>query len=130
MKNFFIPLCLCAKLLQSCLIFVTIAMDYSPPGSSVHGDSPGKNTGVSCHAPGDLLNPGVKSRSPTLQADSLPAEPQGKSRNTGVSSLSLLQWFFLTQESNWDRLHCRQILYQLSYQGSPQVAQETLLNTW
>ena len=23
-------------------------MDYSPPGSSVHGDSPGKNTGVGC----------------------------------------------------------------------------------
>ena len=25
-------------------------MDGSPPGSSVHGDSPGKNTGVGCHA--------------------------------------------------------------------------------
>ena len=25
-------------------------VDYSPPGSSVHGDSPGKNTGVGCHA--------------------------------------------------------------------------------
>ena len=25
-------------------------MDYSPPGSSVYGDSPGKNTGVGCHA--------------------------------------------------------------------------------
>ena len=25
-------------------------MDYSPPGSSVHVDSPGKNTGVGCHA--------------------------------------------------------------------------------
>ena len=25
-------------------------MDYTPPGSSVHGDSPGKNTGVGCHA--------------------------------------------------------------------------------
>ena len=25
-------------------------MDCSPPGFSVHGDSPGKNTGVSCHA--------------------------------------------------------------------------------
>ena len=25
-------------------------MDDSPPGSSVHGDSPGKNTGVGCHA--------------------------------------------------------------------------------
>ena len=24
---------------------------YSPPGSSVHGDSPGKNSGVDCHAP-------------------------------------------------------------------------------
>ena len=25
-------------------------MDYSPPGSSIHGDSPDKNTGVGCHA--------------------------------------------------------------------------------
>ena len=25
-------------------------MDYSPPGSSVHGDSPGKNIGVGCYA--------------------------------------------------------------------------------
>ena len=25
-------------------------MDGSPPGSSVHGDPPGKNTGVGCHA--------------------------------------------------------------------------------
>ena len=33
-------------------------------------------------------------------------------------SLSLLQWIFLIQESNWGLLHCRQILYQLSYQGS------------
>ena len=28
--------------------------------------------------PGDLPNPGIEPRSPTLQADSLPAEPQGK----------------------------------------------------
>ena len=40
-------------------------------------------------------------------------------RNTGVGSLSLLQWIFLTQESNQGLLHCRQMLYQLSYQGSP-----------
>ena len=58
-------------------------------------------------------------RSPALQADSLPAEPQGKPKNTGVGSLSLLQWIFLTQESNWGLLHCRRILHQLSYQGSP-----------
>ena len=40
-------------------------MDCSPPGSSVHGDSPGKNTGVSCHAlhqgifPTQELDPGL-----------------------------------------------------------------------
>ena len=52
----------------------------------------------------------------TLQVDSLPAEPQGKSKNTGVGSLSLLQWIFLTQELNCGLLHCRQIFYQLNYQ--------------
>ena len=36
-------------------------------------------------------------------------------QNTGVGSLSLLQGIFLTQELNWGLLHCRQILYQLSY---------------
>ena len=41
------------------------------------------------------------------------------SKNTRVGSLSLLQGNFLTQESNWGLLHCRQILYQLSYQESP-----------
>ena len=36
-------------------------------------------------------------------------------------SLSLLQWIFPTQELNRGFLHCRQILYQLSNQGSPKV---------
>ena len=35
-----------------------------------------------------------------MQVDSLPAEPLGKPKNTGVGSLSLLQGIFLTQESN------------------------------
>ena len=68
---------------------------------------------------GDLPNPGIKPRSPTLQADSLPGEPQEKPKNTGVSSLSLLQQIFPTQELNRGLLHCRRILYQLSYEGSP-----------
>ena len=46
-------------------------------------------------------------RSLPLQVVSLPVEPQGKPKNTGVSSLSLLQWIFLTQESNWGLLHCK-----------------------
>ena len=59
-------------------------------------------------SPGDLSNPGIEPRSPTLQVDSSPAEPQGKPKITGVGSLSLLQQIFPTQELN-----------QLSYQGSP-----------
>ena len=68
--------------------------------------------------PWDLPNPGIEPKSPTLQADTLPAEPQGKPKNTGVGSLSLLQRIFLTQDLNRGLLHCRQILFQLSYQGS------------
>ena len=37
-----------------------------------------------------------------------------------MGSLSILQQIFPTQESNQGLMHCRQILYQLSYQGSPQ----------
>ena len=47
-------------------------------------------------------------------------------QNTGVGSLSFLQGIFPTQESNWGLLHCRQILYQLSYQGSPRGHEPTL----
>ena len=70
-------------------------------------------------SPGHLPNPGIKPRPPALWADSLPAEPQGKPENTGVGSLSLLQQMFPTQELNPGLLHCRWILYQLSY-GSPE----------
>ena len=54
-------LCLVA---QSCLTLCD-PMDCSPPGSSVHGDSPGKNTGVGCQAllqgvfPTQGSNPGL-----------------------------------------------------------------------
>ena len=70
-------------------------------------------------SPGDLPNPGIEHRSLALQTYSLPAEPQGKPKNTGVGSLSFLQRIFPIQEGNQSLLHCRWILYQLSYQGSP-----------
>ena len=56
-------------------------MDCNPSGSSVHGDSAGKDTGVDYHA--------------------------------------LLHGIFPTQGLNPGLPHCRQILYQLSHQGSP-----------
>ena len=106
---------------QSCLTLCH-PMDCSPPRSSVHGDSPSKNTGVGCR----VLLQGIF---PTQGSDPgllhyrwihYCLSNQG-SRGVleGGGSLSLLQGIFPIQESNWGLLHCRQILYQLRYQGSP-----------
>ena len=51
-------------------------------------------------------------------------------QNTRVGSLSLLQGIFPTQGSNWGLLHCRSILYQLSYQGSPLPAEANGKCSW
>ena len=71
-------------------------------------------------SPRDLPNPGIEPRSPALQADSLPPEPPGKLKNTGVGSLFLLQQIFPSQGLNQSLLHCRWLLYHLSHQGSPE----------
>ena len=76
-------------------------------------------SGLPFPSPRDLPNPGTELRSPALQADSLPAEPQGKPKDTGMGSLSLLQQIFLTQESNWGLLHCRWILSKLKETHKP-----------
>ena len=90
-----------------------------PHGLYSPWNSPGQNTGVAAFPfSRDLLNPGIKPRSAALQADSLPAEPLGKPKNTGVGSLSLLHRIFPTQELNQGHLYCRWILYQLNNQGS------------
>ena len=72
----------CCVLCLSCSVMPNSCnpMECSPPGSSVHEDSSGKNTGVGlpCPPPGHLPNPGTKPRSSALQEASLPAEPPGK----------------------------------------------------
>ena len=67
---------------QSCLTFCD-PMDYSLPGSSVHGIL--QNTGVGCLLPGDLPNPDIEPRSPTLQVNSLPSEPPSINKNLPIS---------------------------------------------
>ena len=64
---------------QSCPTLWDIT-DCSLPGSSVHGDFPGKNIGVSRHFLLQRIFPtqGTEPGSPTLQVDSLPSEPPGK----------------------------------------------------
>ena len=68
-----------------------------------------------------LYEVGCESESRSVMSNSL--GPHGlhslwnsSDQSTGVGSLSLLQGIFPTQESNWGLLHCRQILYQLSYE--------------
>ena len=61
-------------------------------------------SGLPCPSLRDLPDPGIEPKSPALQMDSLPAEPQGKPKNTEVGSLSLLQQVFPTRESNWGLL--------------------------
>ena len=75
----------CAVLHQSCLTLCD-TVDCSLPGSSIHGGSLGKNNGVGCHAllHGDLPNPWIEPRSPALKVNSLPSNPPGKPKNTGV----------------------------------------------
>ena len=67
-----------------------------------------------------------ESESRSVVSDSL--QPHGlysswtfPGQNAGVGSLSLLQGLFPTQGSHPGLLHCRWILYQLSYQGSPRI---------
>ena len=65
------PLLCCAQLLS--LVQLCDVKNYSLLGFSVHRGSHGK-TGLPCTPPGDLPNPEIQPRSPTLQADSLPSE--------------------------------------------------------
>ena len=54
-------------------------MDYTLPGSSVHGIYRQEYwSGLSFPSPGGLPNSGIEPRSPILQVEFLAAEPQGK----------------------------------------------------
>ena len=54
--------------------------------------------------------------SDSLQPQGLYSPWSSVGQNTGVGNLSLLQGIFPTEGLNPGLLHCRQILYQLSYQ--------------
>ena len=65
---------------ESCSV---VSTSLRPQGLYSPWNSPGQNTGVGSLSllQGNLPNPGIEPRSPALQADSLPAEPQGKPPN-------------------------------------------------
>ena len=110
--------CLCL-VAHSCLTF-SDPTDCSPQCSSVHGDLPGRNTGVGCHVllQGILPTQGLNSGLPHFSWILYHLSHQGSSRIL-YGSLSIFQGIFPIQRLNQGLLHCRQILYQLSYEGSP-----------
>ena len=89
------------KVSQLCLTLCD-PMDSSPPGSSVMG-FPGQEywNGLPFPFPGDLPNPGIEPRSPTLQADILPSEPPVKQSTSSVQCISwkMLGWMTYKLES-------------------------------
>ena len=120
---FIFMFCHCVLAAQLCPTLCN-PMDCSPPGSSIHGIFQTRVLEwIAISFSRDLPNLGIESRSPAPWADSLLSGPPGKPMNTGVGSLSLLQGIVPTQELNRGLLRCRQILYQLSHQGSPRVSE-------
>ena len=67
--------------------------------------------------------------SDSLRTHGLYSPWNSRGQNTGVGSRSLLQGIFPTQGSNPGLPHCRRILYQLSYEGSPKRGKEVVNST-
>ena len=69
---------------QSCLTLCD-PMDCSLPSSSVHGILQTKYwSGLPFPSPGDLSDPRIEPRSPTLQEDALTSHPPGKPTNSSI----------------------------------------------
>ena len=68
--------------------------------------------------------------SDSLRPHGLHSSWNSPGQTTGMSSYSLLLWIFLTQELNRGLLHCRQIVYQLSYHNYSHVCTKEGLHWW
>ena len=87
-----------------------LCLTLCDPMDSSLWNSPGQKTGVGSCCLLQRIFPiqGLNPEAPTLQVNSLSAEPPGKPKNIGIGSLSFLQRVFQTQTpSNWGLLHCR-----------------------
>ena len=118
--NFFSKITLKVKVAQACPTLWD-PMDFNLPGSSVHGILQARILEwVAIPFSRGCSQPGIEPRSSTLWVASLPSEPPGKPKNTGVGSLSLFQGIFPTQESNWGLLQVDSFPAELP--GKPKIA--------
>ena len=89
-------------------------MDYSPPGSSVHGILQQEYwSGLPFTSPGDLPDPGIEPGSPTLQEDSLLAEPPGKPSIAFEEGPEVLDFVYGLNYYHFVLLDCLSFLLQL-----------------
>ena len=93
-------------------LFLTLCdpVDCSLSGCSVHGDSPGKNTGVGCCA---LLQGYSRPRSSALHVVSWPSEPPGKPMSTGVVFYPFSRRS--SQPRNWIGVSCIAVRFFTSW---------------
>ena len=114
----FLVFCCCSLVGKSCLTFCD-PRDCRPPGSSFYGISQaGIQKWVAISSSRGSSQPRDGNQVSCFAGRFFTSWAQGRPKNTGVGSLCLLQWIFPTQESTGGLLHCRRILYQMSYQGS------------
>ena len=108
----FIGLCAVLCLVAQSCPTLCDPRDCSPPGSSVHGDSAGKNTGIGCHdLQGILLTQGSNPGLPHCRSILDHLSHQGSPLLT-ISSVQLLSrvWLFVTP---WTAAHQASIHHQL-----------------
>ena len=87
--------CVCVLVAQLCSTLCD-PMDCSPPGFSIHWILQART--LDCGLPfpfsGDLSDPGIEPRSPTLQADSLRFEPPGKPAQQNITYCGIQKRYF------------------------------------
>ena len=104
-------MCICTTaffLIQNCACSIALLclnlcdpMDYSPPGSFVHGIFKSRILEwLLFPPPGNLPDPEIESESPALAREFLTTKPPGKPMNTRVGCHFLLQGIFPIQGSN------------------------------
>ena len=100
-----VPCAVLCLVVQSCQALFD-PMDCSPPGSSVHGDSPGKNTRVGCHALLQGIFPiqGLKSGLPHCRWILSHLSRQGSPRRQEWVAYPFSRRSF--QPRNWNRVSC------------------------
>ena len=104
---------------QSCPT-LSYPMDYSLPGSSIHGIFQARVLEwVVFHFSRESSQPRDRTQVSRIASGFFTIWATRDFKNIGMGSLSLLRQIFLMQELSWGILHCRWILYQLSYQRNP-----------